>query len=463
MSPQPGYLTPEEQELLAQGQAIPEEDLPVDDQILDDGLAEIPVEPSTDGAEELPADGTVDSTAAEMPEAPPVAPPSSAPPDLSTYLPDQSVMAAIRARRDSDVATSDLLRGATQIGASLAGAKADVSTFDAAREQANLRSKEATEDQATKQKGVAAYLKAKTDKSKADDLAKHRSVIETQGADRLKAQEKAAAAQEMHRKTNEAMTKARLANDSLRTQIAKQATEFRGKGLALREKSIENATNGMVDRLMNGANTKKEIQKLTAASGAQSLIDEIRSGKLKDSKNIANQLTNLISTIEMGGPGDAQGRHEMGVDTAYTDMAALLQYYSGKPQSAIPTDLLNQLETEVGALGDRAAKNYKGITDASLAGADNSAVDPTGSPGELHARMLARQKKFLQGVGFDPETGERINKKGKSPHGTKLAANAPDTVTDGVPGFGSGLTPEARRAKIAELRARKAQKNATAQ
>lgn len=166
--------------------------------------------------------------------------------------------------------------------------------------------------------------------------------------------------------------------------------------------------------ILNNPNIGKETTKLNAARSAQSLVDSIRSGELTDSKNIAKQLTNMIATIEMGTPGGQGDRQAMGVDTLYTRLKGMESYLSGNPTSSIPKDYLNQLESEVHALGDRAASNYKNLSESLLKGTDLSGGDPSVDPGKVHALAKQRRDEFLKSAGYDPETGMPIKQRASS-------------------------------------------------
>ena len=70
------------------------------------------------------------------------------PPDLS----------AVRAERDNDIALANLTQGISQIGAGLAGQKADTKAFDAFRQQAALKAGDALTDAKLKAKAVADFI-----------------------------------------------------------------------------------------------------------------------------------------------------------------------------------------------------------------------------------------------------------------------------------------------------------------
>lgn len=160
-------------------------------------------------------------------------------------------------------------------------------------------------------------------------------------------------------------------------------------------------------------NITKETNKLNAARGVQSLVEAIQSGEVKGSKNIAKQLTNMIATIEMGGPGAVADRQAMGVDTLYTTAKGLLGYVTSSPTDVIPSEYLTQLELEANALGDRAAQNYKNLLDSQISLSDQSDFNDQRDPGNISKMVKAKKDKLLQSSGYDPDTGERINNKEK--------------------------------------------------
>jgi hypothetical protein len=172
-----------------------------------------------------------------------------------------------------------------------------------------------------------------------------------------------------------------------------------------RDKRQESMDISKADRILTSGPINKEMNKLNAARGARAIIDKINSGELKDSKNISNQLTNMISTIEMGGPGAVADRKAMGVDTLYTSAMSTLGWLQSNPNSVIPRKYLKQLETEVDALGNRAAFNYKNMIDSQIAGSDLSLGDPDADPGRIKKLAEQRRDAFLTSSGFDPKTG----------------------------------------------------------
>lgn len=343
-----------------------------DDQV-DDGADEeaamaVPP-PAAPGGPDPRVRAAIQARSAPPPGAPPSAvPPIAADPAMAQYERDQAGLADFRTAK----------RGADQ-----------VSNFGRAFQQI------AQGSNAPKDNGISAAM-------------------DTQNAGQLKSQEEDVDRRQKivnaieGRRSHEAIAKS---NYSLRDAIQKQ-------NMDVKNKRLETVNIGSANRLMSNPNIGKETTKLNAARSVQSLVDSIRSGELKDSKNIRNQLTNMIATIELGTPGGVSDRHEMGIDTLYTKLKDAESLLLSSPQSTIPGDYLKQLETEGNALGDRAAKNFKGLTDSILSGADLSGGEPDADPGQIHQLVRQRAGKFLSTNGYDPNTGERV---GGSRHVTQQA------------------------------------------
>ncbi len=201
-----------------------------------------------------------------------------------------------------------------------------------------------------------------------------------------------------------------------REQIAKDRLMNRQNGMTENQKALEKARAQRTDNtnirtagsLFQNPTINREITKLNASRSAQSLIEAIKSGELKDSKNISKQLTNIIATIELGSPGGQGDREQMGVQSLYTDLQNAKAYLTSGTESSIPPQQLKQIETEVYALGDRAAKNYKALTDSSISGSDLSLGQEGQDQGKIYELARRRQHEFLTQNGYNPETGERI-------------------------------------------------------
>lgn len=242
-----------------------------------------------------------------------------------------------------------------------------------------------------------------------ENIAKQDAILAKGTEDSADRRQKVIAAIE-GRKGKETIAKS---NAESRALTRKALQENRNMIAGDRQKRLDNANIRAANNLLSNQNITKETTKLNAARGVQSLIDAIKGGEIKDSKNIRNQLTNMIATIEMGGPGAVSDRHEMGVDNLYTRAKDALSFMTSNPQSSIPPAYLDQLEHEGHALGDRAAQNYKALADKAMANADLGLGDPEADQGMVYKLAKQSRDKFLSGTGYDPETGMRAQKGGK--------------------------------------------------
>lgn len=180
---------------------------------------------------------------------------------------------------------------------------------------------------------------------------------------------------------------------------------------ASRDQRLDGINIRTANGLMQNQNVGKETTKLNSARSVQTLIDGIKKGEIVGSKNIRNQLTNMIATIELGSPGGVSDRHEMGIDTLYTKLKDMETNLTSNPTDTIPPSFLTQLESEGHALGDRAAKNYNAMTNSILSGADLSGGEDGGDPGKVHKLITQRKSKFLSDNGYDPATGDPVAKR----------------------------------------------------
>lgn len=184
---------------------------------------------------------------------------------------------------------------------------------------------------------------------------------------------------------------------------------FRKDQIAQAEKTKQDRLSSMnigrANSLFTDTGINRETTKLNAARSAQTLINGVKEGHLKGSKNIRNQLTTIMSTIEMGGPGAVSDREAMGVNNLYTKAKDAMAFIESHPNDSIPPEYLDQLEVEANALGDRAAVNYKNLVSGKLSGADLSGGNPDIDPGQIHRLATQRQSTFLKSNGYDPETG----------------------------------------------------------
>lgn len=197
--------------------------------------------------------------------------------------------------------------------------------------------------------------------------------------------------------------------------LAKEHNLDRKATMASNDKNKQDRMNSIniarVNSLYTDPGINRETTKLNASRSAQTLIDAVKKGEIKGSKNIRNQLTTIMSTIEMGGPGAVADRQAMGVDNLYTKAKDALAFIDSHPNDSIPAQYLDQLEIESHALGDRAAANYSNLSKSKLSGADLSGGDPSIDPGQIHRLATQRKNTFLQSNGYDPETALPMNRK----------------------------------------------------
>lgn len=209
------------------------------------------------------------------------------------------------------------------------------------------------------------------------------------------------------RKSRESIASSNL---DLKKAILGQTNAFRQGTADARNSRLDSLNIGRANALMSDANIKRETTKLDATRSAQSMLDAVRDGSLTDSKNIRNQLSNIITTIELGSPGGQGDRQAMGIDNLYTRAKDMMSFITSNPNKSIPPAYLDQLESETHALGDRAAMNYKALTDSKLATSDLSGGDPDVDPGQVHRLVSQGASKFLQSNGYDPQTGKSTRK-----------------------------------------------------
>lgn len=188
------------------------------------------------------------------------------------------------------------------------------------------------------------------------------------------------------------------------------------------DKRLEQQAITKASTILNSPNIRKEVTKLNASRSAQTLIHGIEVGDITDSKNIRNQLTSIMSTIELGAPGGEQDRKAMGVNNLWSAANDALSYITSNPESSLSPGFVTQLKAEANALGDRAAKNYKGLTDSSLATTDLSLGKKGIDPGLIHSLVKQGRNKFLQSNGYDPETGEAAGR-GATPQNSQPTGN----------------------------------------
>lgn len=205
----------------------------------------------------------------------------------------------------------------------------------------------------------------------------------------------------------------------LQNKRLKQNGDLRSQADQTKQSRLDSLNIGRANSLMHDAPLNKETTKLNAANGVQTLIDSIKNGEITDSKNIRTQLTNMMAMIDLGAAGGESDRQSMGINNLYTKLKDMEAYVSSKPNSSIPSEYLNQLESEAHAMGDRSAKNYQAMSKAILSGADLSGGSPDVDPGQVHQLVKQRMSTFLKEKGYDPETGARVSKSGLTPQNEK--------------------------------------------
>lgn len=213
------------------------------------------------------------------------------------------------------------------------------------------------------------------------------------------------------------------------SQNREAAQGYKDKNLDIKEKDIaarEAQLNGRQDTtdtraaktILGDVNTRKEVSKLSAATSGDALIKAIGDGKVVDSGNIRRQLSNIIVSTEMGGPGSVADRQAAGVDNLYTKAKELMGKISSQPTSTIPPAYIDQFKHEIGALKENAANNYFNLTEASLAGADGAVLD----------KATRTRNKYLNQIGYDAKDGQLVPL--NSQHSAKDIAGAKNVVAN---------------------------------
>lgn len=266
-------------------------------------------------------------------------------------------------------------------------------------------------------------------KSQEDDLHRRQQVVNA--IEQRKSREGVAADNQASR---EGIAQSNLDARKAMMQLGQQRFDALNKS---RNDRLDAANIGRANALLSNPNITKETTKLNASRSAQALMDGINSGEIKDSKNIRNQLTNIIATIELGSAGGEGDRKGMGIDNLYTRSKDLLSFLESSPNKSIPPEYLTQLQSEANALGDRAAKNYKALTDSTLSGSDLSGGDPSVEPGKIHQLVKQRRDQFLTGNGYDPSSGSRNQKETAFPKQIKkggqiATVNSPEELREAM-------------------------------
>lgn len=263
--------------------------------------------------------------------------------------------------------------------ASATGYKADNSAYDAMEKGGREVAEKAFDRSAQVQKYIAA-----------NDLRKQQMAETATG----------------HKNTNAVANRNAAAKEAMVAAFKERTAKLGGNA----DKRLDAGNIRTANGIFKDPSITKEVNKLNASRSAQTLIDEIKSGHIVDSKNIRNQLSTIMSTIEMGGPGAHADRAAMGVDNLYTKVKDALSFFESNPNSTIPKQYLDQLESEANALGDRAATNYHNLSKAALASADLSGGNPDVDPGKVYGLGKQKRDLLLKSNGYDPETGMPVGR-----------------------------------------------------
>lgn len=149
-----------------------------------------------------------------------------------------------------------------------------------------------------------------------------------------------------------------------KVESAKSGTSARQEGLDLR---ATNTAQSLIDKNQTLKNGFNRMDKVNSAKG---LMGKIQSGELTDTESVASQLTNMVSSIEMGGAGGVGDREHTAVKGLQMQISKLSNYF-GKPASAIPPEVLGQINNEINTLGEETAKNMRGAHKSLVAGTQN--------------------------------------------------------------------------------------------
>lgn len=230
----------------------------------------------------------------------------------------------------------------------------------------------------------------------------------------------------------------KLASAEKRAAMTANAAEDRADRRAgIQDKKQETSEQRAVTTAFNATDIRQEKIKLNTAAGVSSLLDSIGEGKVIASPNISNQLTNMISKIELGGPGASADREKMGVDTLYTSAQKVLGYIKSNPEEAIPDAYITQLRHEAKALGDRARDNFKSSTDAIIA--------QYGEGTSLAEKAMRNQQSFLSS--YEKSSGGQEKKAAPADQSFLSAA-----VKKVNPATGKNYTPAEAQAALAKLK-----------
>lgn len=138
--------------------------------------------------------------------------------------------------------------------------------------------------------------------------------------------------------------------------VAAQASQIKGSQIA-------NAMNGRVDVQKDNQTAKavddvtkdqqlnNSVQRIQGASRIQSQINDIKSGKIVDTKQFLGDLNMEYTNLLSGAQNTALGKQERTEYNTYaSDLAGAIQKITGDPTSIHSPAVMNQLETSVGSL-----------------------------------------------------------------------------------------------------------------
>jgi hypothetical protein len=144
--------------------------------------------------------------------------------------------------------------------------------------------------------------------------------------------------------------------------------------------------------------TKDQTARIEAGNRVLGLISEIRSGRLVDSSNIRNTLTNDLSVLALpsGSAGALSDREKTAVRNMYTIQKDMLSFIESNPNSTIPPKYLDQMESE--------AKILQNKYGSALKGRYNSMLGGTKTPYKKDL-YKGRYDAFMTENHMDPESG----------------------------------------------------------
>lgn len=173
--------------------------------------------------------------------------------------------------------------------------------------------------------------------------------------------------------TVDAAAKYAAAGDSiaLKKLMVEAKIESSKAGVGTRQEGLDlRATNNANIRIDKNQTLKNGFNRMDKVNSAKGLMEKIQSGELTDTESVASQLTNMITSIEMGAAGGVGDREHVAVKGLQMQLSKLSNYF-GKPVSAIPPEVLSQINNEINTLGHETAKNMRGAHRSLVAGTNN--------------------------------------------------------------------------------------------